>query len=177
MLRRQFIVAGIASSVLASAKLHGAAAIQSASATPQRTSAEAEHSARLGQSVSAASRDGQSLLRRQRRTRFVSHHHARRKHPHQQQPRTKRSAHSGQHRKTRLQIQRHKNPAHQPRPLGPLRRQRQNHPDDRREIHGLGRRRSRHRIRRQKRFSLRQRTRTLGIRQQKSIASCTTATK
>jgi metallo-beta-lactamase class B len=35
MLRRQFIVAGLASSVLASAKLHGATAIQSASATPK----------------------------------------------------------------------------------------------------------------------------------------------
>ena len=158
MLRRQFIVTGIASSVLASTKLHGFANAQGDKRhTASASRCKRERAARLGESIPATPRDEQSLLRRQRRLGVVSHHHARRKHPHQQQPRTKRPSDSGQHRKTRLQIQRHKNPPHQPRPLGSLRRQRQDHPDDRREIYGDDRRRPRRRVRRQKRFSLRQR--------------------
>src|SRR5580692_1152508 len=121
MFRRQFIVAGFASTVLTSAKLHGAARGQAANPAAQTPPTNASPPPdwvnpfpphRVMGNIYYVGSEGL----------VISDHYVRRKHLDQQQPRSKRAFDSGEHRKTRLQIQRYKNSAHQPRPLGPLRR-------------------------------------------------------
>ena len=105
--------------------------------------------------VPALSHRRKSLLRRQRRSRLLPHRHAAGQHPHQQQSRVLAAADRKSIEALGFKFSDIKDPAHQPRPLRPLRRQRRDQAPDRREIRSHGAGRSGRRIRRPQRFPVR----------------------